>query len=337
MDRLSLSIRCRHACARSEITHVSLTDTAALAVYVSPPPASLSWVDTFSLTRKPGKLASLSKSSGSYGAFPPSSSAVGSSSTVYAALKDWTIRVSGGIEYCHSSSVLVRDLDSGKTLLELKDAGRAPIAWSRDARLVAAGEANNPERMGIWDAKTGGRVGRVISHIDAVTHAAFAPSSDVAGTSTLVTLSRDGTLRITNPSTSRTVARLELTSRNPRALAVAPHGNTIVSVWDSSLYVWHPRSGDLTSYALSATRMAEGWPLAISPDCRYVACRTEDGFDLMEVSSGVVVFGMATESIVTAAAFSSDSSALLLGRMDGVLELWDISERAQTNNNTVRC
>ncbi|CAG9998140.1 unnamed protein product [Clonostachys byssicola] len=325
MDRLSLSLRCRQACARSEITHIGLTDTAALAVYVSPPPASLSWVDTFSLTRKPGKLASLSKSSGSYGAFPPSSAVGSSSSTVYAALKDWTIRVSGGIEYCHSSSVLIRDLDSGKTLLELKDAGRAPIAWSRDARLVAAGEANNPERMGIWDARTGSRVGRVISHIDAVTHAAFA-TSDV-GSGNLVTLSRDGTLRLTDPSTSRTVARLELASRNPRALAVAPHGNTIVSVWDSSLYVWLPRSGDLTSYALSATRQAEGWPLAISPDCRYVACRTEEGFDLMEVSSGVVVFAMATEAIVTAAAFSSDSSVLLLGRMDGVLELWDISEK----------
>ncbi|CAH0048982.1 unnamed protein product [Clonostachys solani] len=328
MDRVSLSLRCRHACARSEITHVSLTDTAALAVYVSPPPASLSWVDTFSLTRKPGKLASLSKSSGSYGAFPPSIAA--SNTTVYAALKDWTIRVSGGIEYCHSSSVLVRDLDSGKTLLEIKDAGRSPITWSRDARLVAAGEANNPERMGIWDAKTGARAGRVISHIDAVTHAAFAPPSSSASTSsTLVTLSRDGTLRITDPLTSRTVARLELASRNPRALAVAPHGNTIVSIWDSSLYVWHPRSGDLTSYALSATRQAEGWPLCISPDCRYVACRTEDGFDLMDVSSGVVVFGMTTESIVTAAAFSSDSSVLLLGRMDGILELWDISEKGR--------
>ncbi|VUC31994.1 unnamed protein product [Clonostachys rosea] len=314
---LSLSLRSRQSASRSEITLVALTDTAALAVYVSPPPASLSWVDTFSLTRKPGKLASLSKTSGSYGAFPP-----GSNSTVYAALKDWTIRVSGGIEYCHSSSVLIRDLESGKTLLEIKDAGRSPIAWSRDARLVAAGEANNPERMGIWDAKTGARVGRVISHIDAVTHAAF-----IGANNQVVTLSRDGNLRITDPLTSKTVARLELTSRNPRVLAASPSGNTIVSVWDSSVYIWHPRSGDLTSYALSATRQAEGWPLAISPDCRYVVSRTEDGFDLMEVSSGVVVFSMTTEAIITAAAFSSDSSVLLLGRMDGILELWDISEK----------
>lgn len=83
----------------------------------------------------------------------------------------------------------------------------------------------------------------------------------------------------------------------------------------------------MTSYSLGAVRATEGWPLCISPDGRYLACRTEDGFDVMEVSSGAVVSSVESGVLVTAGAFSPDSSVLLLGRMDGVVEVWDLEER----------
>lgn len=229
--------------------------------------------------------------------------------------------------------MLIRDPRSRKPALEIRAAPGSPLAWSHDARLIAALEASatpssntsgaSGERMGVWDARTGTLVGRVASHIDRIAHAAFTPEGR------LVTASRDGTLRITDVRAGRTVARLEMEgSGNPRALGVSPDGGTVVSIWGASVHVWHPaRGGEIMSYGLGAVRETEGWPLCVSPDCRFLACRTEDGFDIMEVSSGTVVCAVESDVLVTAAAFSADSSMLLLGRMDGVVEVWDLEQR----------
>jgi WD40 repeat protein len=172
----------------------------------------------------------------------------------------------------------------------------------------------------LWDARTGTRLGRVPGHIDAVTHVAFTPDSH------LVTLSRDGTLRVTNPITGKTRYKLEIesSSTNPRALAVSPDGNTIVSIWGTTVHVWMPQHGQLTSYGLSSTRPCEGWPLCISPDCRYIASWTEEGFDIMDVASGAVVCTKDGGPLVTSADFSTDGSMLVLGRISGDVEVWDV-------------
>lgn len=233
--------------------------------------------------------------------------------------KDWTLPLGKGVEYKHSSSVMVRDVASGKTIIEIREA-EGPMCWSRDGRLLAAGEMR--DRVGIWDSKTGMRIGRVVSHIDTVTHAAF------TSTDKLITLSRDGTLRITDPFTSKTLSRLEIDSSNPRMLSVSSTGS-VVSIWGSCVHIWQPASNDVTSYALSSARTVEGWPLCISTDCRYLACRTEQGFDVMEVASGSVVCEREGGVMVTSGAFSPDSRVLLLGRSDGVLEVWDVDERVK--------
>lgn len=345
---LSLALRHRHVCSRAEITHVSLSHTRALAVYAATNQPSQHWIDTSSIPSAPGSMpntdtssrrnnssssssggvggAGLSKTTGSFAVFSPLGN-------LCAALRDWTVQLGGGVEFHHSSTILIRDVTSGKSVLEIKEANGAPFCWSSEGRLIAAGEGRNgrPERVGIWDSKTGRRVGRVVSHIDTVTHAAFAPASLTSTSSrgtlssdSLVTLSRDGTLRITDPATSRTISRLEVDSHNPRMLAVS--SRAITSIWGSRVHVWHPAVNDLTSYDLNSTRQVEGWPLCISPDCRYLACRTEDGFDIMELSSGTVLCSETCDTLVTVGAFSPDSRLLLLGRMDGVLEFWDISE-----------
>ncbi|KAL7943503.1 hypothetical protein V8C42DRAFT_329234 [Trichoderma barbatum] len=116
-------------------------------------------------------------------------------------------------------------------------------------------------------------------------------------------------------------------STNPRALAVSPDATTIVSVWGAVVHVWMPQHGGLTSYSLSSTRPCEGWPLSISPDCRYIACWTEDGFDIMDVASGAVVCTQNGGPLVTSADFSADGSVLVLGRISGDVEVWEIADK----------
>lgn len=325
---LALTLHSTHAVSRSEITHVSLSTTAALAIYPSIPNTPQSWIDTFTLTPSLSSPNSsrkkFSKTPGSLAAYSP---LVGHSRV--ATLRDWTVQLPGGVEYHHATSLMVRDVDSGKPALEIRAVcPGGPLAWSRQAHWIAAAETGGVvpgERVGVWDAATGARVGRVVGHVDRVTHLAFTPRGS------LVTLSRDGTLRLTDPFTGRTSARLEIDGGGggggPRALAVSRDGQSVVFVWGTRVVIWHPEAdAALTSYGLPAVRSVEGWPLCLSADGKYLTCRTEAGFDVMDVASATVVCARRTEDIVTAGAFSPDTSMLLLGRMDGVVEAWDIEK-----------
>ncbi|KAL5626879.1 hypothetical protein FOBRF1_001222 [Fusarium oxysporum] len=298
------------SCSKAEIASVGISPStsAVFAIYTAAQ-TSQSWIDVFDIKTQSG----YSKTSGSRAVFSPNGSKL-------ATIRDWTVQFTGGFDFHHSSTVFLRDYVSGKTACELKEAKGEPIAWSRDGRLIAVGEARN--RIGVWDVKNGVRVGKVLSHIDAVTHAAFLPDQS------LVTISRDGTLRITNTKTCKTIRRLEIDgSSNPRALAVSPDGRRIVSVWGTNVHIWIPSANDLTSYNLNAVRAVEGWPLAISPDCRYMLCRTEDGFDIMDVATGTIMYDEATEEMVMSGAFDEDAKVLVLGRMDGVVEVRDVFDR----------
>ncbi|KAF4461101.1 WD repeat-containing 67 [Fusarium albosuccineum] len=307
---LNLTLRFRRPCSKAEITSVGISPStsAAFAIHGAVQTAQ-SWIDVFDVKTQRG----YSKTSGSHAVFAPQGA-------LLATVRDWTVQLAGGVDFHHSSTILLRDFSTGKTAGELKEAKGEPVAWSRDGRAIAIGEDRN--RIGVWDVKNGNRVGRVLSHIDSVTHAAFMPDHS------LVTLSRDGTLRITNPVTCKTLRRLEVEgSNNPRALSVSPDGRRIVSVWGTNVHIWMPSANDLTSYNLNAVRRYEGWPLAISPDCRYMLCRNEDGFDIMDVMTGNIVFERTTDGLVMSGAFSEDGKIIVLGRMDGVVEIWDVLDK----------
>ncbi|PTB66284.1 YVTN repeat-like/Quino protein amine dehydrogenase, partial [Trichoderma citrinoviride] len=367
---VTLTLRFTRAASRSEITAVGIspspsssssrtnnngagaaattTTTPSLAYAIFPGAQSdqRPWIDTFDLVSRRG----YSKIAGPVASFSPTlhspplrvgksaasstllSSSPSSSSSSSSAAAEAFPRIA--TLSSSTQTLTVRDLASAKALLELKQVS-APIAWSPDGRTIAAAEASSSSsqqhRIGTWDVRTGLRTGRVPGHIDAVTHVSFLGSDANAA---IVTLSRDGTARVTDPRTSRTLYKLEVDNndaagggcRIPRALGVSPDGATVVSVWGTAVHVWMPRHGRLTSYRLGGTRppACEGWPLCVSPDCRYIACWTESGFDVMDAASGSVVCAREGGPLVTAAAFSVDGRVLVVGRISGDVEVWDV-------------
>lgn len=148
-------------------------------------------------------------------------------------------------------------------------------------------------------------------HLDVVTHAVFTPDSRA-----LVSLSRDGTIRVTDTETQTSLAKLDTdTWKTPLFLGLTPDGDVVVSIWGDTVYHWSYTTGTLESYTLGARRSREGWPVAISPDCRFLACRNDNGVDLSDLFTGRVLHSIRFQSgFVTAAAFSLDGKYLALGK-----------------------
>ncbi|KAL7920881.1 YVTN repeat-like/Quino protein amine dehydrogenase [Trichoderma austrokoningii] len=318
---LALTLRFARPASRSEITAVGISPSSTIAYAIfSGAQTDQPWIDIFDLDSQTG----YSKIIGCVAAFSPKVPSSSSSSSSPSASSS-RLRINTSLPHIatlSTTTLIIRDFSSSKPLLELRDVA-SPIAWSPDGRSIAAADPRH--RIGVWDIRIGTRTGRVPGHIDAVTHAAFTPDSH------LVTLSRDGTLRVTNPATMRTLYKLEVSSINPRALAVSPDGSTIVSIWGTTVHIWIPQHSQLTSYGLSSTRPCEGWPLCISPDCRYIASWTEQGFDIMDVASGAVICTREGGPLVTSAAFSADGKTLVLGRMSGDVEVWNVLNKADLN------
>lgn len=210
-----------------------------------------------------------------------------------------------------------------------------PAAVSADGNALAATDAQNvvlifetiPGVTGMPGKLPNKKVAAIVNHAEP-THVQFTPDG-----SHVVTLTRDGTVRISQTSTGRTVRRMEVdgvvtaTGKGPRALGVSPDGRVVVSVWSRAVYIWEHEAGRMSSWELNKVRSVEGWPLAISPDCRLLACRTEDGLDISDVYSGQILGEVETaagiDGLVTAAGFSSDGKILAVGRYNGMVDLWN--------------
>ncbi|KAL0932422.1 ribosome assembly protein 4 [Colletotrichum truncatum] len=213
---------------------------------------------------------------------------------------------------------------------------RTPAAFRDDGMAFAATDARGlvlvyettPTAPGTKGMFPSNRVAGIVNHAEP-THVKFLPSGDV------VTLSRDGTVRISDAKTGRTLRRMEVdgvvtaTGRGACDLGVSRDGRVIVSVWPRAVYLWEHEGGSMCSWELNKVRTDEGWPLALSPDCRYLACRTENGMDISDTYSGQVLAAVNTEpgidGLVTAAAFSPDGKTVAVGRYDGVVDIWETS------------
>ncbi|KAK0725778.1 Quino protein amine dehydrogenase [Lasiosphaeris hirsuta] len=204
---------------------------------------------------------------------------------------------------------------------------RAPLAWSPDGATLAGVSTRDPSRilvipMAGAGAKAGVKVGKVLAvHGAEVTQLGF--TSD--GTA-VVSAARDGAVRLTGVTSGRTVRKVQVEAKGEAGMMqVSNDGLTVVLVWGRDVMVWWLKTGLLTGYNLDAMRYQEGWPLAVSPDAKYLACRTEDGFDVMEVESGQFCGEVEVrDDLITAAAFTHDGKRVAVGDYVGQVRLYDI-------------
>ncbi|GJC89411.1 vegetative incompatibility protein HET-E-1 [Colletotrichum liriopes] len=230
--------------------------------------------------------------------------------------------------------VKLRAGEEGKGVRCILNGVARPAVFSRDGQMFAAADPMGVVVVFEAAASPPGmpptkKVAGVLNHAEP-THVLFMPN----GTD-LVTLSRDGTVRISEAKTGRTLRRMEVdgvataTGAGARALGVSPDGRVVVSVWSRAVYVWEHEAGRMSSWELNKARSNEGWPLAVSPDCRFLACRTEDGMDISDVYSGQVLAEVRTaagiDGLVTAAAFSADGRIMAVGRYNGVVDVWNLA------------
>lgn len=219
------------------------------------------------------------------------------------------------LETFQKGSVVIADYSHGSRVVTFKQSGGRPFSFSRDGAYLAARGPRG--RVEIVSGLDGRGVTVVRSHTEEVVDAKF--TADGSG---LVSMSRDGTLRVTSTATWHGTAKLEVAEwRNPVLLALpAAKGRVVLSVWGRSVYLWDPDTEALDKWDLDAGEgvTTESWPLAASPDLRYLCCRNEQGADIREVVSGRVLCRLKFESgFATAAGWSADSKMLALGWMSG--------------------
>ncbi|KAH6670348.1 hypothetical protein F5X68DRAFT_224919 [Plectosphaerella plurivora] len=233
----------------------------------------------------------------------------------------------------NKSTINVHDYPSAGRVAHIRRSNVRPFDFSIDGKLLAIrGSRGRIEVL----TTTGGRGAAVVrGHTDEVVDARF--TSDGTG---LVSMSKDGTLRVTSTTTWQGTAKLEILEwRNPVFLAVPATGSSIVmSAWGRQVYLWNPDTGALDKWRLDGGEdegATEGWPLAASPDLRFLCCRTDQGADVREVASGRVLCRLGFGAgFATAAAWSQDSKMLALGRIvggnfgigSGRIDFWEVIE-----------
>lgn len=208
----------------------------------------------------------------------------------------------------------------------------SPIAFSPDGTRIAGVSGQEPSEIIVLEAE-------LLQHsgIEACIHGHLAPISllQYMPDGNLISLAMDGVGRLCTSQQSEAGAPGALikqfhvdTRYPPSLLKVTPDGELIVSVWGRQVALWYPTADILTTYNLDERRLIELWPLAISPDCRLMVCRTERGFDVIDVLTGNscrhATWDRNGLNAATAAAFSNDGTLLATGLRSGAVIFHDV-------------
>jgi WD40 repeat protein len=165
----------------------------------------------------------------------------------------------------------------------------------------------------------------LMHHQDEVTQLGFLPVWEEGGKA-MVSAGKDGYVRVTSIASGMTLKKIEIGARAPASiLQVSPDGKLVVTVWGRDVVLWFLETGRVHTYNLNVVRQTEGWPLCVSPCCSYLACRTEEGFDVSDVVTGKFRGELLKKAApITAAAFNNDGTRLAVGDYVGNIGIYEI-------------
>lgn len=212
----------------------------------------------------------------------------------------------------NKSYVVVGDYTTNARYRILRGPGSRALCFNPEGTIIAITDARC--RLGIVDTTRhpGQHMNTIItSHTQPITHAIFAPDSTA-----IITLSEDGHIRVTDPYTREPIAKLDTGStKKPLFLGISPDGEVVVSIWGDYVFRWNYITSAVESYSLPSRRSKEGVPIALSPDCRFIACQTHYGVDVGDAHNGTILFTIHFQAgFVTSAAFSATGNYLALSK-----------------------
>ena len=214
---------------------------------------------------------------------------------------------------------------------------QGPLTWSPDGHLLAGLDFADPTKVCLFQARAPNipRTACLPGHLADITELAFMPDGK-----SLLSLASDGIGRLvsispSNPGTLLNSFRAPTARYSASALQISPDGRTIGSIWGRLIVVWYPDTNRVMSYELEASRPgADLLPLAISPKCNLLACRSNSGIEVCDLLTGQRRGGAKWKNngvdFATSASFSSGAGGLMLavGTFNGKVTVYNVTDEA---------
>jgi WD40 repeat protein/serine/threonine protein kinase len=221
-------------------------------------------------------------------------------------------------------AVIVRDVQTGKALVELKPQQSVPLsaAFSSDGKRIVTGGTDNMAR--VWDAEMGTQLLELIGHQGPVQSAAFSRDGK-----RIVTGSNDMTVKVWDVRTGAILLELRGHTGAVRSVGFSPDGTQIATggggdadepgeafLWDARTVPTPLELKGHTDYILS---------MSFSPDSSRIATASLDGtVKVWDTRTGTVLHNLiGSKANVQDLAFSPDGMRLVAPGDRTTATVWD--------------
>ena len=194
------------------------------------------------------------------------------------------------------------------------------VALSPDGEMLAIGTWDKSVRL--WRTSTGEGVYRLDEHTGAVKGVAFSPDGEM-----LLSVSDDDTVRLWKAADGTLLHTLAGFTDSVEYVAFSPDGAVLASA--ASYNTVRLRAMDGVDWRVLANDAGDTAGLAFSPDGELLASASWSEIDFWQVHDGSLLQALKRDQVsgVKSLAFSPDGSVLAVGLVDGVVQLWQVSDK----------